>query len=304
MSAIKIYDYEPKKALCGKRVIALGFFDGVHRGHREILKTAVTEAKALGAIASVFTFTSENSKFKGEKRIYSSEKKISLISECGIDEIIIADFEAVKSISAEDFISQTLIEDLGCVLAVSGKDFRFGYKAKGDTELLGKIIKKFGARLICPSDVEEDGEKISSSQIKKLLSDGNVKKAGELLERHYFVKSKVQRGLGLGKSFGFPTVNTEIDEAEISLPNGVYKCICEIDKKNYDALTNVGVCPTVSSREKHMETYILGCNENLYGKEILISFLDFIRPEKKFESIESLKTQIKVDIYSAFGRNE
>lgn len=304
MRAITVYNYKPKAKLPGKRVVALGYFDGVHRGHREILKAASKEAKALGAVASVFTFATDANNFKGEKKIYSNEKKINLISECGIDEIIIADFEEVKSISAEDFISQTLVEELGCVLAVSGKDFRFGHKALGDTELLRKSIENFGARLICPSDVEEDGEKISSSRIKKLLSEGNVKKAGELLGAPYFVQNKVRRGLGLGKSFGFPTVNTEIEASQISLPNGVYKCICEIDKKNYDALTNVGICPTVSSREKHMETYILGCNENLYDKEIKICFLDFVRPEKKFESTESLIMQIKADINAAFDRNE
>lgn len=304
MRAIIIYDYKPQAKLLGKRVIALGFFDGVHRGHREILKTAVSEAKALGAISSVFTFASDTSEFKGEKRIYSSEKKLALIAECGIDEVIIADFEAVKSISAEDFISQTLISELGCILAVSGKDFRFGYKALGDTELLKKSIENFGARLICPADIEEDGEKISSSKIKELLSLGKVKKAGELLGAPYFVKSRVKKGLGLGKSFGFPTVNTEIEKNEMSLLSGVYRCVCEIDENKYDALTNVGICPTVSKREKHMETYILGCDADLYGKEVKICFLDFIRPERKFESTESLIMQIKADINAAFGKKE
>ncbi len=299
-----IYSYTPGQRLCGKRVIALGYFDGVHKGHREILKRAAAEAKALGAAASVFTFTSVSDSFKGSGRIYSNESKISLISECGIDDIIIADFEAVKSISAEDFISKTLIADLGCILAVSGKDFRFGEGARGNTELLKERIEKFGAGLICPSDVVADGEKISSSKIKELLSLGNVKKAGELLGAPYFVKSKVVRGLGIGKSFGFPTVNTEIEKGTVSLPCGVYKCVCQIDKKSFHALTNVGTCPTVSNREKHMETYIIGCEEDLYDREIKICFLDFLRSEKKFETKEALIMQIKDDIFAAFGNKE
>ena len=134
-----------------------------------------------------------------------------------------------------------------------------------------------------------------------LIDEGNVKKAAELLGSPFFTTSEVKRGLGLGKTFGFPTVNTEIGRLEVSLRSGVYKCSCEIRDKTFYALTNVGTCPTVREREKHIETYILECSEELYGEKIKINFLDFIREEKKFGSTKELIKQIKLDINKTFG---
>ena len=302
--AIKVYEYGAGKIPKGKRVIALGFFDGVHLGHREILKRAVSEAKALGIPSAVFTFLSESVGLKGEKRIYSTKEKLSLISECGIDEAIVADFSSVKSVSAEDFIEKVLVGALGCAIALSGADFRFGKGALGDTSLLSTLLESHGASLICPDYVMADGEKISSTRIKNLILLGRVKEAAELLGSPYSVTSEVQRGLGLGKTFGFPTVNTEIAPGAVSLRNGVYSCRVLTGEKNYKAIANVGTCPTVGEREKHIETFILDFDGNLYGEEILISFLDFIREEKKFDSIEQLKMQINIDITAAFGNKE
>lgn len=304
MRTIRIYEYAPGVKITGKRVIALGFFDGVHLGHREILRQAVAEAKRLSLPSAVFTFYSESEGLKGEKRIYPTADKISLIGECGIDEVILADFAEVKSLSAEDFIRKTLTDDLGCALALSGKDFRFGSRAAGDTSLLKETLTALGADLICPEDVKSDGEKISSSKVKSLLEEGNVRAAALLLGAPYFVKSEVKKGLGLGKTFGFPTVNTELSPTLTALPNGVYKCKVRTETSSFNALANVGTCPTVSDREKHMETYILGYDGNLYGEKITISFLDFIRSEKRFSSVEELKKQIKVDIITSFGNEE
>ena len=304
MRAIKIYEYESGKILPKKRVIALGFFDGVHLGHREILKRAVSEAKALGIPSAVFTFLSESEGLKDEKRIYPTKKKLSLIAECGIDEAIVADFSSVKSVSAENFIENILVGELGCAVALSGEDFRFGKGALGNTALLSATLKSHGASLICPDYVMAGGEKISSSRIKNLILLGKVKEAAELLGAPYSVTSEVKRGLGLGKSFGFPTVNTEISRGTLSLKNGVYACRTATGEKSYKAIANVGTCPTVGDREKHIETFILDFDGNLYGEEISISFLDFIREEKKFESVEELKMQINIDINAAFGDKE
>ena len=295
-----VHDYKDGKRLTGKRVIALGFFDGVHKGHREILSAARREADRLSLPCSVFTFRSEGADFKGDK-IYSTENKLLLLESIGIDEVILADFEKLKEISAEDFVERILIAELGCKTALCGEDFRFGKGALGGVSLLKKMSEKLGLGLIIHGEVQADGEKISSSRIKKLLSEGNVKKAAELMGEPFFSVGEVKRGLGLGKSFGFPTVNTEIEDREVSLLSGVYKCSCEVNGKTYNALTNVGVCPTVGERKKHMETYILGCNEELYGKKIKIKFLDFVRKEKKFESAEQLIMQIKLDINKTFG---
>ena len=304
MRAIIIREYELGKKLCGKRAVALGFFDGVHLGHREIIETAVKEAKARSIISAVFTFSSESENIKDDKRIYSTKEKSELIAECGVEEIIICDFSKVKSLSAEDFITKTLCEDLGCALAVSGEDFRFGSGALGNTDLLRKTLLSHGSELICPSDVVWEGEKISSSKIKRLIEEGNVKKAAKMLGSPFFVKSRVKRGLGLGKTFGFPTVNTDLPKVFPNLSSGVYKCVCNIDSKEYRALTNVGTCPTVGERERHIETFLIDFEGDLYDREIRIYFLDFIRPERRFDSVEDLKKQIKVDINNSFGAKE
>ena len=250
---------------------------------------------------SVFTFRSESEGLKGERKIYSTENKLSIFEKNGIDEVILADFEDVKNVSAEDFIEKILISELGCKTALCGEDFRFGKGALGDSLLLKKMSDALDFGLILQGEVKADGEKISSSRIKSLLTEGKVKKAAELMGEPFFTVGEVRKGLGLGKSFGFPTVNTEIGKGEISLPCGVYKSSCETRKKVYNALTNVGVCPTVGDREKHIETYILDCDEELYGEKIKINFLDFVRSERKFDSVESLTMQIKLDINNTFG---
>ena len=161
-----------------------------------------------------------------------------------------------------------------------------------------------GAQLICPDAIYEGGEKISSTRIKALLCEGKVKRAGELLGKPYSVNGRVEHGLGLGKTFGFPTVNTEIGEGEISLLSGVYKCRVRIGESYYDAISNVGVCPTVGERKKHTETYILSYSGELYGENVRIEFLDFIRPEKKFDSEKELIMQIKLDISKNFDSED
>ena len=303
MRAIKVYNYTDGTELSGKRVIALGFFDGVHRGHRDIIEKAIEEAKKLSVPAAVFTFLGESFALKGG-HIYSTEEKLSILEDIGADEVILADFSEMREVSAEDFVTGTLLKDLGCALALSGNDFRFGKGASGSTELLSALLKEGGASLICRDTVTENGMKISSTEVRELLREGKIKEANKLLGSPYFIKRKVRRGLGLGKSFGFPTLNADIDERGVDMLSGVYKCVCRVDGEKHFAIANVGVCPTVSDRKKHIEAYLLGYSGDLYGKNILLEFLDFIRPEIKFSSKEELIKQINVDIKNTFKADE
>ena len=197
-----------------------------------------------------------------------------------------------------------LLYALGTVTAVSGEDFRFGCGAVGDVELLQRLLRDGGANLITPREVRINGEKISTSKVKELLEKGDVKGAQQLLGEPYYIKSVITHGLGLGKSFGFPTINTDIGEREPKLRRGVYKSSVEINSKLYNALTNIGTCPTVGERESHRETFILNFDGDLYGETIKINFLDFVREEKLFDSVEELKMQIKDDIKATFGSEE
>ena len=303
MRALRIYNYKPKSALCGKRVIALGFFDGVHRGHRRILSTAKKKAEENSLPCAVFTFSGEEFLLKGG-HIYSTEQKLSILSELGIDEVILADFSDVKSTSAEDFVTEILLADLGCAIAISGEDFRFGKGALGDTLLLSSVLADRGASLICPEEVTENGRKISSTAIRELLKNGKIREANAYLGAPYFMTGEVKRGLGLGKGFGFPTLNFNIDERGIDILSGVYKCVCRADGKEYRAIANIGICPTVSERNKHVEAYLLDYSGDLYGKTVRLEILDFIRPEIKFNSKEELIMQIKLDINNTFKTEE
>jgi len=301
--AIKVYSYTKGTRLVGRRVIALGFFDGVHRGHRAIIEGAVKEAKELSLPSAVFTFKGDGFALKGG-HIYSTEEKLQILDSIGIDEVILADFSEMREVSAEDFVNDTLLCDLECALALSGEDFRFGKGALGNTELLSELLSEGGASLVCPGEVIDNGKKISSTRVRELLKEGKIKEANRLLGSPYTITARVKRGLGLGKSFGFPTANADIDERGVDILSGVYKCSARIDGKDYSAIANIGVCPTVSDRKKHIEAYIVGYSGDLYGSEIRLEILDFIRPEIKFNSKDELIMQIKLDINKTFDKEE
>ena len=301
--AMKIYEYTPGLKISGNRVVALGFFDGVHIGHRALLSAAKEEAKKKAAAFAVFTFFAESPGIKGAKaRIYSTEEKLTILESLGAEEIILADFSAVMNISAEDFVRLSLIEDMNAATAVCGKDFRFGKGAEGNTDMLSSIMSSEGKDTLTVGDECLFGRKVSTTAIKEYLFDKDIKKANEMLGEPLFISGTVEHGLGLGKSFGFPTVNTEIPEKEGLIRRGVYISLAEIDGKRYDALTNVGVCPTVSDRSFHAETYVIDQNIELYGRSVRIYLLEFLREEKKFKSKDELIMQIKVDIETAKGR--
>ena len=294
---MKIYEYPLSSKISGERVIALGFFDGVHIGHRQILKRACELSRSLGIPSAVFTFPSEAAlpKSSGE-RLYDTKEKISLISECGIDEIIIADFDFVKAKTPEDFIIDILIGELGCRTALSGRDFRFGKNAEGNTSLLEKILLENGRGFIAEDDVKINSEKASTTQIKEYLADGKINLANEMLGSPYYTKAEVHHGRGVGNSLGFPTINTDIGGRVAFLRAGVYKTDVEIDGISYPALTNVGSCPTFGSFPAHAESFIFDYSGDLYGKEVKIFFISYIREEKKFASPKELTEQITRDI--------
>ena len=300
MRAIKVIEYKQGSGLAGKRVIALGLFDGVHIGHRAIIERAIERASGLAIPTAVFTFR-DDLRLKGGVRIYGIDERLSLLSECGVDEVVLASFEQISGMTAEDFVLKTLVSELGCEVAVTGQDFRFGRGAAGDTTLLRSLMADSGRTVITADDVILHGKKVSSSDIKSLVISGRMKVAAELLGEPFFINGAVERGMGLGHSFGYPTLNMRMPTTQVSPPAGVYATITLIDGIEYRSLTNVGTCPTVGERPQHMETFILDFNRAIYGERVKLSFADYIREEKKFSSVDELKMQINIDIERAFG---
>lgn len=282
----------------GGRVCAIGFFDGVHIGHRALFDATRERAVALSLPFSVFTFISENESIKKGGRLYNTEEKLSLIEEYGADEVILADFELLRNLSAEEFVFDLLIKKLNTVCAVTGKDFRFGKGAVATASDLERMMKANDRDIVEVADVELFGKKISTTEIKTQLLLGNVRRANEMLGAIYRASGTVEHGNGQGTAFGFPTVNLK-SEKDTLLKRGVYRTATMIDGKLFPSVTNVGTCPTLGEREPHTETYIIDFSSDLYGKEVTVFFIDFMREERAFSTKESLTAQVMTDIEKA-----
>ena len=292
-----VYEYSKNERPCGKRVVALGFFDGVHLGHRAILSTAKARAGELGVPCSVFTFSSESPTAKASPaRLYSTAVKLELLESCGVDEVIIANFEDVRGISAESFVRELLCLELGCIASVTGKDFRFGYRALGNVDMLAKLMNEMGGECIIAEDVMLGPDKISTTEIKRRMSVGDIDTANEMLGTPYFLEAVVERGRGVGHTLGFPTVNSTLTSNKGLLKHGVYVSKIVTRGGIYPALTNVGVCPTFDSRPEHAETFILDFEGDIYGDVVRIILKSYLREELRFETPEALTEQIKKDI--------
>lgn len=292
-----VYEYGKNERPCGKRVVALGFFDGVHLGHRAILSAARKRADELSLPCSVFTFYSESSSLKkSQARLYSTATKLELLGSCGIDEVMIADFDDVRELSPESFVTDLLVGELGCTAAVVGRDFRFGYRAAADAERLSRLMAECGGECIIADDVMMGECKISTTEIKKCMKQGDITLANAMLGEPYFLDTMVEHGRGVGRTLGFPTVNCPLDNRENLLKNGVYVSKIVTRGGTYPALTNVGTCPTFDARPEHAEAFILDFDGDVYGEHVRIILTSFLRPELRFDTPEALKEQINSDI--------
>ena len=295
-----VYEYGKNERPCGKRVVALGFFDGVHLGHRAILSAARSRAKKLNIPCAVFTFRSESESAKqSAARLYSTEAKLELIEGCGIDEVIVADFDEVRGISADDFVTELLCGELGCVAAIAGRDFRFGHRAAGDITLLMELMAKAGGECIIADDVIMHQRKISTTEIKRLMGEGDIAEANRMLGAPFFLEAVVEHGRGVGRTLGFPTVNCPLKDKQGLLKRGVYISKIVTRSGTYPALTNVGVCPTFDARPEHAESFILDFDGDIYGERVRIIPISYLRPEIKFDTPDKLMEQINNDIKKA-----
>lgn len=269
-----------------KNAVALGTFDGVHKGHRAVLSLPDDCRK----IAVTFSFPP-----KGGELIMTNEDKCRILKSIGIDEILILDFEKVRDIPAIDFLDM-LCEKFKPAVFSCGFNNRFGKDAAGDTALLKSYCEKNGIDLKCAEPVMQDGRVISSTLLRELLKSGNIEKANELLYEPFSFTAEVIKGDRRGRTIGFPTVNQRYPENLVKLKFGVYKTKIIIDGKEYFGITDIGVRPTFKTDYVISETYIKDFCGDLYGKELKVIPLEFIREEKKFSSVEELKKQIAEDL--------
>ena len=300
-----VYNYKlgTKITSGGHCAVAVGFFDGVHLAHRELIHTAIDEARRRGIPAGVFTFSSESGIKSSRSRIYTTEERLGIIESLGVDFAVVCDFASIRDVSGRDFVREVLVGDLGVSVAVSGFNFNFGKNAESGATDFVKYMSEAGGEAIIIEPRMFAGRPLSSSMIREFLSVGKVESAAAALGAPFFVTGEVDRGWELGRKLGFPTANIAEAAGRVKLKRGVYRCAVKIGNRLYHAITNIGVCPTFDERDSHYETHILNYSGNLYGKKITLYFLGYLREERHFDSPEKLKEQIAVDKYRAKEEN-
>ncbi|EYE88183.1 hypothetical protein Q428_09130 [Fervidicella metallireducens AeB] len=281
-----------------KLSIALGTFDGIHIGHKKIIETAVEDAKKFRIKSAVVTFD------KHPLELLSSNKQISIITNnkikakilenYGIDYLFFLTFSReFASIEPEKFL-YLLINNLNSNIITCGYNYSFGKNGRGNVELLDIFQKEYHYKLNIVDKIMCFEKDVSSTEIRKEFIKGDIEEVNKLLGYNYFLIGTVEYGKGLAKQFGFPTANIIIEENN-PLKNGVYISKTYVNNKGYDSISNIGYTPTLRSTSRVLETHIFNFDGNLYGKEIKIEFLKFLREEKKFDSVENLKQAIEID---------
>lgn len=287
-----------------KRVIALGFFDGIHRGHGALLEQVNREAARLGAHGAVLTFdTHPDSLVRGEAvpLINSAECRVDLIRRLyGIADTIFIHFnDAMMHMPWQEF-AQSIVEELGACHLVVGHDFRFGYKGEGTAERLRDFCANLDVGCGIIPAVQIEGITVSSTYIRSLLRQGDMERARLFLGHPHTLVDTVHHGYKFGRTIGAPTINMAFPEGVLVPFHGVYAAKVfirgESGTRAYMAITNIGVRPTVSGENKvSVESFILDYSGNLYGQEVRVEFYKLLRPEMKFGSVEELKNQIQKD---------
>jgi riboflavin kinase/FMN adenylyltransferase len=281
-----------------KAVVALGVFDGVHLGHRRILKAAVDKARRINGTSVVVTFWPDPHK---EESLYSLEHRLRLIGDIGLEVCIVISFnKAFSLISGEDFIKNIMVNKVAAQYIYVGRNFRFGKKAEGDLKILESFSRMYDFKLRIFDMVKVDNRTISSTYIRSLITKGELSAAGQLLSRRVSVLGTVIRGISLAKKLGFPTANID-PHHEVLPPAGIYAVRVLFDNKRFKGVCFIGPKRTAPVSKKHLivEVHIFGFNKNIYGHDIEVEFISKIRDVRKFSSQVALVRQVKRDIISA-----
>ena len=282
--------------------VALGFFDGIHIGHRLVLNRCVELAKKNNLIPTVFTFNVGDSVPESKKNltlIHTSEQKNRIFEDIGIEQIISPDFTDFKDFSPEEYIEKVLYKSLNAKILVCGRDHHFGKKGVADVSFLKEYSKQFGIEVVTVDDAILDGAPVSSTRIREAIKNGDVVLAERMLGHSFSIEEPVINGRKIGRTINFPTINQRFPEKFTILKYGVYFTEVECEHGHFCGVTNVGVKPTFNSNDLTCETYILDFNGDLYGKTVKISFKRLLRKEQKFGTIDELRQQISKDIASA-----
>ncbi len=284
-------------------VLTLGNFDGLHIGHRKIIQRVVRRAAALGCPAVVYTFEPHPRKVVSPRNspplLLDLEDKTRLIGELGVDYLVLARF--TKEFAARhpgEFVEEALVGRFRAREVWVGHDFSFGKGRAGTFEVLCELGVRLGFKASAIPAYKKLGGVVSSSRIRELVKDGEVKAAAALLGRNYSIKGRVVKGVNVGREIGFPTANINV-ASELTPGDGVYAAYVVLSGKREPAVVNVGMAPTFGGRERCVEAHILGFEGSIYGRKLSVEFVRRLRGETAFETKEALARQIEKDVARA-----
>lgn len=275
---------------------ALGTFDGVHLGHREVLNRALQSG--FSPVAVSFRVPPKHQMGQKTPLLMLPEQKEQFLRKMGFSEQMYLDFSAVRDLSPHAFLDQLFaaypISALCC-----GFNYRFGKNGAGDVAFLKEYCHAKGVALYVCDGVQVQGETVSSTKIRSYITEGQLQKAANMLGRSYSIGGQVLHGDARGRTIGFPTVNQAIDPRLVVPKFGVYAARCQVDGRSYAAVTNLGLRPTFRLEQPMAETYICDFNGDLYGRALQVELLKFLRPEQQFGSLQALQAAIAADAKSA-----
>jgi riboflavin kinase/FMN adenylyltransferase len=300
---LKVYRDPKEFKKLPNAIVTTGTYDGVHKGHRKILLTLIETAKENKGETVVITFWPHPRKIVGDsafqdiKSLSTLDEKIEILSALGIDHLLIIPFNREFSeLSSEEFIKNILVDKIGTKKLVIGYDHKFGKNRAGSFEYLKKDSAKYGFEVQEISRQDLNDVAVSSTEIRKALANGDVSKAALYLEQPYKLKGIVVKGKQLGRTIGFPTANIKVNDQDKLIPaDGVYAVHVKYKENIFGGMLNIGFRPTVEGINRTIEVYIHNFDKEIYGEELEIRFLEFLRPEEKFTGIEMLKAQLEKD---------
>ncbi len=281
-------------------VTAIGNFDGVHLGHRAILKAAIDHARTAGGTAFALTFDPLPAKLLAPARaprlILTPDDKLEMLRLSGIEGVIVLNFTLdLSMLSPRDFVRDYLRAKIGVREVVVGHSVSFGHNRAGNAAMMVELGREFGFDTEVVGPIKIDGIEVSSTKVRKAIATGDLRGAARLLGRYHFLRGPVVRGRERGRTIGFPTANLA-SETECIPPDGVYATRVILDDGAYGAIANIGMRPTFAESERSIEAHIFDFSRDIYGMRIKLELVERIRAERKFDNADALKAQIALDL--------
>jgi riboflavin kinase / FMN adenylyltransferase len=296
---VKIHHTLPEHAPDRPRIVAIGFFDGFHRGHRAIVREALRRRRP-GERTAVLTFREHPAAFlrpgTEPPMIATLEERVNAFARAGVDEAYVLPFDgSIASLTPAQFLDETLAGKIGARVMVVGATFRFGNKRAGDVAFAQAHLSERGREIVPVANELDDGERVSSTRIRTAIAAGDLACADRLLGASYTVRGIVSFGAGRGHDLGYPTANLSVPARKLLPPDGVYRVTGRHDGRDYPGLVSIGTNPTFAGSARTVEAWLLDFNGALYGEELALRDFRFVRAQQRFESVDALVAQMQAD---------